>query len=267
MAENKELVDTSVLDELRALYPQDPGDSYEKTYIPEIRFKAKTVLDDNEKVVYKAGTFVIVNRSEEEVDGKYDYTEVSLGNKLNANVIYSRYKLSMYDGEKYIQTPIFDDKDNEIIKLFGGGQQVASGTMRELQALYQFQDAEGKTKTSLKLVKVLYVLVDGELRQLSLGGGNVYGYSNYLRELKKQNLTPSMVHTEFDSEKTEHGGNKYNQVTFKNTGLLTQEEALANLAATKELIEAIKAEKAFYGNTPTLPASEATTVLPSGDDF
>ena len=255
------------LDALKAAYPQDPGDSYEKTFIPQIRFKAKTVLDDNEKVVYKAGTYVKVTRSEEKVGDNYEYTETAIGTKFTGDIIYSRYRLSFYDAgdNRYVSSPIFDDKENEIVKLFSGGKEVASGTAKELQALPEFQvTKDDKVTTALKLQKVLYVLIDGELHELTVAGGNVYAYGNYNRDLGKENTVPAAVHTTFDSEKTEYGGNKYNQMTFTKAGDLTDDEAVANVEQLKTLLDAIQAEKAFYG---TRFATDAPAELaPAADE-
>lgn len=269
--ENKDLAVTggSALDALRQAYPQDAADNYEKTFIPQIRFRAKTVLDDDDKVVYKAGTFLKVTRSEEKnSEGKYDYTDTNLGQKITGDIVYARYRLSMYDAgaDTYVSTPIFDDKENEVIKLFSAGQEIASGTMKELQAMYKYEE-DGKTKDRLKLQKVLYVMLDGELHEMAIGGGNIYSYGGYVRELSKQSLQPTLVHTEFNSEKTEYGGNKYNQMTFKNVGELTEEEAAANVDVVRDLIEGIKAEKAYYGTDMTGGASAAPEALPAGDDF
>jgi len=258
----------SALDALRQAYPQDAADSYEKKFLPQIRFRAKTVLDDDDKVVYKAGTFLKVTRSDEQVDGKYEYTDTNLGQKLTGDVVYARYKLSMYDAgaDTYVSTPIFDDKENEVIKLFSAGQEIASGTMKELQAMYKYEE-DGKTKDRLKLQKVLYVIIDGELHEMAIGGGNIYSYGSYTRDLTKAALSPTLVHTEFSSEKTEYGGNKYNQMTFKNVGELTEEEAVANVEVVRDLIEGIKAEKAYYGTDMT-GGTTAPEALPEGDgDF
>ena len=258
----------SALDALRAAYPQDAADSYEKKFIPQLRFRAKTVLDDDDKVKHKAGTFLKIERSEEQnAEGKYDYTETDLGLKITGDVIYARYRLSMYDAanDTYVSTPIFDDKNNEVVKLFSGGSEIASGTKDELQAMYKYEE-DGKKKDKLKLQKVLYVLIDGVLHELALGTGNMYRYADYLRSLKP--LEPSLVHTEFTSEKTEYGGNKYNQLVFKNVGALTEEEAVANVEVVKDLIKGIQAEKAYYGTNMTgnVPPSTEVPELEGGTD-
>jgi hypothetical protein len=259
---------TNPLDALKATYPQDAGDLYERKHLPQVRFKAKTVLDDNEKVVHKAGTFVTVRRSDEKVGDTYDYIETPIGAKVTGDIVYSRYQLSFYDSANnaYVSSPIFDDKEKEIVTLFKGKEKIASGTVAELQALPQFQVVkEDKTTTALKLNKVLYVLIDGVLHEMSMGGGNIYAYGTYTRELKKVDQTPTSVHTEFNSEKTEHGGNKYNQMVFTNTAELTIEEATKNVEVLKDLLEGITAEKAYYGTK--FAGDSAPAIAPAGDDF
>lgn len=257
----------SALDKLRQAYPQHAEDSYVKTFLPQIRFKAKAVLDDDgEKVVTKAGTFVLVNRSEEEVDGKHEYTETVLGDALQADVLFERYRLSYYDSANtaYVSSPIFDSKE-EIVKLFRDGKNIASGTVNELQALPEFTvEEDGKTKCKLDLQKVLYVYHDGELREMALSKGNGYAWRSY-----KQKTVAAVVHTEITSEKTEHGGNKYNQMVFKEAGYLSEEEAERNLTLVEDIKKGIEAEKAFYGQAP-VNTGDMTAVpasLPSGEDF
>lgn len=256
----------SALDKLRQSYPQHAEDSYVKNVLPQIRFKAKAVLDESgEKVAIKAGTFVLVTKGEE-VDGKAEYIETIIGEKINVDVLYERYRLSYYDSanEEYVSSPVFDDK-NEIVKLFKGGKQHASGTVAELQALPEFiVMEEDKKKCKLQLQKVLYVVYKNELHEMSLSLGNGFVW----RKFKQDNIVPA-IHTEITSEKTENGGNKYNQMVFKNAGWLTEEEAERNLALVEDIKKGIEAEKAYYGQTaaPQGDMTAVPTALPSGDDF
>ncbi len=256
-----EIKEGSALDKLRQAYPQHAEDSYVKNVLPQIRFKAKAVLDESgEKVAIKAGTFVLVVKGEEK-DGKAEYVETIIGEKIAIDVLYERYKLSYFDSasEEYVSSPVFDDK-TEIVKLFKGGKQYASGTVAELQALPEFiVMEEDKKKCKLELQKVLYVLYDGVLHETSLSRGNGFAW----RKFKQENVAPA-IHTEITSEKTEHGGNKYNQMVFKNVGWLTEEEAERNLALVESIVKGIEAEKAYYGQATS---TQPMTALPSGDDF
>lgn len=260
------ITEGSALDKLRQAYPQHAEDSYVKTVLPQITFKAKAVLDDaGEKVVIKAGTFMSKVRSEEQKDGKYEYNETEIGNKITVNVLYERYRLSFYDSanEAYVSSPVFDNKD-EIVKLFRDGKQIASGTVTELQSLPEYTvEEDGKKKCKLQLQKVLYVFHNGEVREMALSLGNGYAW----RKFKQENVVVA-INTDITSEKTENGGNKYNQMVFKNAGWLTEEEAERNLALVEDIKKGIEAEKAYYGQaTVNAPMTPLPTALPSGDDF
>lgn len=256
----------SALDKLRQAYPQHAEDSYVKSVLPQIRFKAKAVLDESgEKVAIKAGTFVLVTKGEEK-DGKTEYVETVIGEKIAVDVLYERYRLSYYDSanEEYVSSPIFDEK-TEIIKLFKGGKQHASGTVAELQALPEFTvEEDGKKKCKLQLQKVLYVFYAGALHEMTLSLGNGFAW----RKFKQDNIVPA-IHTEVTSEKTENGGNKYNQMVFKNAGWLSEEEAERNLALVEDIVKGIEAEKAYYGQAqaPQTDMTAVPTALPSADDF
>lgn len=267
MSKEIQITEGSALDKLRQAYPQHAEDSYVKTVLPQITFKAKAVLDDaGEKVVIKAGTFMLKVRSEEQKDGKYEYAETKLGDAISLNVLFERYRLSFYDSsnEAYVSSPVFDDKE-EIVKLFSNGKQIASGTVAELQALPEYTvEEDGKKKCKLQLQKVLYVFHDGEVREMAMSLGNGYAW----RKFKQENIVPAIT-IEITSEKTENGGNKYNQMVFKNAGWLSEEEAERNLALVDDIKKGIEAEKAYYGQAQ--PSAESMTAipntLPSGDDF
>lgn len=253
----------SALEALKAIYPQHVEDSYEKTILPQIRFKAKAVLDENqEKVVLKAGTLVVVTRSEEkDANDKYTYEEVPVGTSITADVLYDRYRLSYYDSANntYISSPVFDNKE-EVVKLFSGGKEYASGTVQELQALPEFTiEEDGKKRCRLQLQKVLYVFYNGAIHEIALSVGNSFAFRKY-----KQETVVPLVHTVFDSKKTEHGGNKYNEMTFTAGAYLTEEEAQHNLELVTSIKDGISAEKAFYGQAQQ---AQAMTALPSGDNF
>lgn len=253
----------SALEALKASYPQHTEDSYVKVVLPQIRFKAKAVLDDaQENVVLKAGTFVLVKRSEEKDEhDKYTYEETPIGTSVTADVLYERYRLSYYDSANnaYVSSPVFDDT-KEVVKLFSNGKEYASGTVAELQAMPEFViEEDGKKKMKLQLQKVLYMVYEGALHEMTLSLSNSFVWRKY-----KQSTMVPLVHTIFDSSKTEHGGNKYNEMTFTAGDYLTEEEATANLALVNEIKNGIDAEKAFFGQAQNAPAM---TALPSGDDF
>lgn len=259
MSKEITLHEGSALAALKAAYPQHLEDSYTRTILPQIRFKAKAVLDDEDKVVTKAGTFVLVKRSDEKIDDKYEYVEEVIGTSITTQVLFERYRLNFYDSANnaYISSPIFDSKD-EIVKLFSAGKQIASGTVAELQAPYMVED-NGKKKCKLELQKVLYVLYNDQVCEMALSVGNGYAWRTY----KSETIVP-IVQTVMSSQKTEHGGNKYNAMTFKAGDYLTEEQAQHNLEIVREIQEGIAAEKAFYGQNTT---AQPMTALPAADDF
>lgn len=255
----------SALDKLRQAYPQHAEDSYVKNVLPQIRFKAKAVLDDaGEKVLHKAGTFMVVKKEGEGETA--EYVETPIGTKVTLDVLYERYRLSYYDAgnNEYVSSPIFDSKE-EVVKLFKGGKQYASGTVDELQNLPEFViEEDGKSKKKLQLQKVLYVLLDGVLHELTLSLGNGYVW----RKFKQENIVPA-IHTEITSVKNDSKpGNVYNEMVFKNAGWLSEEEAERNLALVEDIVKGIASEKAFYNqSTPSVSMTPITSALPSGDDF
>lgn len=260
MSQELEIAGGSALDKLQASYPQHTEDNYVKNNLPQIRFKAKAVLDDDDKVVTKAGAFVSVVRSGEKVDDKYEYTESVIGTDITVDVLYERYKLNYYNAgdNAYVSSPVFDQKD-EVVKLFSGGKEIASGTVAELQAQY-LVEKDGKKKSDLQLLKVLYVLMNDEVHEMTLSLGNGYAWRKY----KQETMVP-LVHTKITSKKTEHGGNKYNAMTFTAGEYLTEEEAVRNLAVVEDIQKGIKEEKAFYGQATA--EQQAMTALPDGEDF
>ena len=260
MSKEIQISEGSALEALRASYPQHAEDNYVKNNLPQIRFKAKAVLDDDDKVVTKAGTFVTVVRSEEKVDDKYEYTENVLGADITVDVLYERYKLNYYNSgdNAYVSSPVFDNKE-EVVKLFSGGKEIASGTVAELQGQYLIEK-DGKKKSELQLLKVLYVLYNGDVHEMTLSLGNGYAWRKY----KQETMVP-VVHTKIASKKTEHGGNKYNEMTFTAGEYLTEEEAVRNLSIVEDIKKGIAEEKAFYGQA--VAEQQAMTALPDGEDF
>jgi len=260
MSKEIQIAGGSALEALKASYPQHAEDNYVKNNLPQIRFKAKAVLDDEDKVVTKAGTFVTVARSEEKVDDKYEYTEVPVGTDLVVDVLYERYKLNFYNSSDnaYVSSPVFDSKD-EVVKLFSGGKEIASGTVAELQAPYMVEK-DGKKKSELQLLKVLYVLYNGAVHEMTLSFSNGFIFRKY----KQETMVP-VVHTKISSKKTEHGGNKYNEMVFTAGDYLTEEEAVKNLEIVENIKKGIADEKAYYGQVAI--EQQAMTALPSGDDF
>ena len=250
------------LDALSAMYPQ--ADSYHRNAQSKIVFKSKdifgdklnakgeVILDEDEEpeqaLITKAGTF-FADRPDLE-DAKADWVKEKLGMKIEGHIIYARRRLQMYDGdtEEMTTSPIFDE-NTEVLPLFKSGEFVASGTPAELKAMYpttrEYTDKNGEKKerkgSLLQEAKILYVVVDGELLELTLRGSSMYSYQDYA----KTTLVERTV-TGFSSEKREKGSNKWNCMMFESARDLTADEAIANVAVLREIVEVFKEEKEFY---------------------
>ncbi len=270
------------LAELAAMFPQ--GDTYNRTQLPKLVFKSQTKLDDDDKVIVKAGTFFI-ERPTDDVDenGKKVWSQTELGKELDGNIIMYRKRLQMWDqsAEEFTSSPMYDE-EHEVLPLFCGGKLVATGTPAELRAMFpemkevtDYKTGEKKIKTVSKLkdARVLYILVDGELLELTIQGTSMYSFLDYL----KKTAIPTVI-TTFNSEKKEQGATKWNQITFKINRTLSADEASLAVNTLSELLDGIKAEKEFYANkraaTAAIEGSSTTegstaAALPAGadDDF
>jgi len=276
-----------VLARLAAMFPQ--GDSYNRTKFPKLVFKSQTVLDADENVVIKAGTFFI-ERETEEVDehGKNKWSSEEVGKTLDAHIVYYRKRLQYWDAkeEVFYSTPLYDE-ETEVMPLFKAGEFVTQGTPAELKASYpkiiEVEDrrtGEKKTKTVslLRDARVMYALVNGELLELTISGTSMYSFLEYLKK-----FAPQACITTLNSTKEEAGATKWNKMSFKPLRNPTQDEALLAINTIEELREAIENEKQYYAQkraaavaapvaavaAPDALAIEAgeTTVTPEDDDF
>lgn len=238
------------LAELAAMFPQ--GDTYNRTQLPKLVFKSQTKLDDDDKVIMKAGTFLTERPTDEEDDnGKKKWQSDEIGKELDGHIILYRKRLQMWDqeAEEFTSSPMYDE-DHEVIPLFKGGSLVATGTPAELRAMYpelktyvDKNTGEQKTKTVSKLrdARVIYLLVNGELLELTIQGTSMYSFLDYL----KKTAAPTVI-TTLNSIKKEQGATKWNQITFKALRTPTTDEASLALKTMRELQEGIKAEKEYY---------------------
>jgi len=276
MATKKALATEASAEALAALAAMAPqADTYNKTTFPKITFKSQTVLDDDENVVIKAGTFFTEKPTDEEdEDGKKIWEKKELGKSLDGHIIYHRTKLSFWNDEEqaFYSTPMYD-LATDIVPLFKSGEFVADGTPDALKAMYRidipYKDKKtGEDKTFpgslLREARVLYVLLNGELFELTVTGTSMRSFENY----RKKFAVPATI-TTFNSTKEEKGSTKWNCMSFKATRNPSQEEAELALATQKELVEAIENEKEFYAakrvaNTDT--TTPAPAELPAGEE-
>lgn len=268
---------------LAAMFPQ--ADTINRTQFPKLVFKSQTLLDDDEEtVLVKAGTFFI-ERPTEEVgeDGKKKWEKVELGKELSGHIILHRRRLQYWDAkaEEFTSSPMFDSA-TDIVPLFCAGEYVTEGTPAELKKLYpemkEFEnkktgEMEMKEVSKLKDATVLYVIVEGELLELTITGTSRFAWLDYL---KKTNV-PTVI-TDFNSTPQKQGTTKWNQMTFTAGRTPTAEEAQSALATLADLQAGIQAEKDFYARkraeaatagvaTPAIAGPEAPALPAGKDDF
>lgn len=255
------------LAQLNAMFPQ--GDTFSRASFPKLVFKSQDkfelkkdatgapVLEEGEEVLEhttRAGTFFTEKPTDEkDENGKAKWEQSKIGKELSGHIIYHRKKLQYWDAqaEEFFSTPMFD-ADYERVPLFKAGEFVAEGTPAELKALYpkvvEYSDkktGEKKTKTVSHLddAKILYVIVSGEMLELTLRGSSMWSFNDYLKK-----NAPQACITAFNSTKEEAGSNKWNKMAFKVDRPLTAEEAISGAHTLAELQDGIAAEKAFYAS-------------------
>lgn len=244
--------------------------SYQKLLLPRLGMYSQDQTEGKGKamqVTAEAGTFYIETETDEvNENGKKVWKKEEIGKELDATVIYYRKQLSMYDSstEKYSNTPIYDNEE-DILPLFCEKKEVAKGTQAELKALYKFVDPkDGKTKSKLQDNKILYVLYNGEVYQMSIKGTSMFSFSTYLRS-----SIPSTVLTTFSSEAKTQGVTNWNMMTFKTSRKLTNEELYTVVNLQNDIKAGIVAEKEYYAKISLIeedwtPDAKVVT-LPKGD--
>lgn len=202
------------------------------------------------KLIAAAGEFFIERQGDEEdpKTGKKMWIRTDIGNMIEGVIVFQRKQLRMYDEstEQYTSSPIYDT-DDEIIPLWTDKTEVARGTPAELKAKYMFVDKrDGKEKSKLEDNRILYVLYEGEVFQMTLRGSSMYSFLTYARKT----LPPSVI-TVFSSEPKEKGTIAWNQMTFTPKRKLTQKEAEDIVAKVTDIKEAIRLEKSQFTSANT----------------
>lgn len=261
---------TEALAALAAMFPQ--ADVINRVQFPKLVFKSQTVLDeDEETVLVKAGTFFVECPSEEvDEEGKKTWDKVELGKELEGHIILHRKRLQYWDSKanEFTSSPIYDN-NTDVIPLFKSGEFVTEGTPAELKKLYpemkEFEnkktgEKELKEVSKLRDATVLYILVGGELLELTIAGTSRYSWLDYL----KSTAVPTVI-TTINSTPQKQGSTKWNQMTFKAGRTPTADEANLALATLAELQEGIQAEKDFYARkrAESAAGAVAATALPS----
>ncbi len=267
---SKELAKTMTEEQkaiLDSSYPVE--DSFSRILLPRLGMVSQDKLEEVKnaktgkkevKLVTEAGTFFIdredtqATEMEEDaiVNGKVVkkkvnkklWSKTEIGNEIEAIVLFERRQLSFYDGESYTSSPIYDTDDQEI-PLFNKKQEVDRGTPAELKARPEYQgvSAKGKAISKLEDNKILYILKDGEVFQMSLRGTSMYAFKSYKKDIK-----PNQVLTRMNSEPKENGATKWNQMTFEAVRPTNADEASIVIEKVTEIVNAIKQEQAFYAS-------------------
>lgn len=243
------VADQAILDQLADSYPQEEGPV--GIFFPRISLRTQDKVeevgkgrDKKIKVIEAAGEFSI-DRQTDEIDPetkKNVWEKEEIGDSFEGIIFYRRHQLKMYDEatEKYTSSHIFDSND-EVVKLFCDGKEVAHGLPEDLKAQYKFTDKNGKEKSALEDTRIVYVYKDGEAYQMNLRGSSMYSLLTYERSVK----APTVL-TEFSSEEMEKGDIRWNKMTFRAVRQITPDEANAVIELGNTLRSAIEASKASY---------------------
>jgi hypothetical protein len=236
------------------------GDSYlpkENTFIrktfPRISFTSQDKTEGKGKtmkVVEEAGTFFLEKPTDETDDkNKKIWSHVEIGKSLEGIIFFTRKKLSYYDqpNNAFISSSYFDQDTDEIV-LWSAGKQIAKGTKAQLQAPYMFKKEDGKASCKLAENKVLYVLYQGEVYELTVKGTSMYSYSSYYKEC---NGEPNKNLTLMTPEDCENGSISWSKIIYKRVRQLTQDEWDTTRELAKEMIEGIAEEKAYFASMDT----------------
>jgi hypothetical protein len=239
---------------LDASYPVES--TFNRIQLPRLGMVSQDVMEGKGKamkVVTEAGTYFIEKQIEElDENGKKIWERKEIGNEIDATILYERKQLRFYDNstESYTSSPIFDNED-QIVPLFCNKVEVARGTPAELKARPEFQGltAKGKATSKLEEQRILYVLYEGEVYQMTVRGSSMYSFLNYKKATK-----PNTVITHMASEAKENGAISWSQMSFEVVRSITTKEFEVVIGHINEITNAVKMEKAFY-NKKELPTN------------
>lgn len=262
-------IQTTLTAEQRALLgqltPQEQG--FTRISLPRLGMYSQDKFEGKGKsavLVKEAGMFY-TEVPPTEKDG--EWTKQELGTTMEGIVLYHRKQLSYYDkaSQKYTSSPIYDTPE-DIIPLFMDGKEVHRGTTAELKAKYAYTDPDdGKVKSKLEDMRVLYILRDGQVYQLSVRGSSMWAFSKYAKS-----CLVSSVLTKFNSEAKENGDIAWNQMTFDAVREITPEEANLVIDNLQKITNAIADEKAYFASLAqgkqamTNAVAEEHATLPQG---
>jgi hypothetical protein len=202
---------------LNESYPVSTDSS--RLSLPKFGMLAKDIVEEtgtgkNKKidVIQASGTFFTEkDEGETNEEGKKVWTKNFLdGETIDVQIVYHRYQLRYFDKglEKFISSPIYDTDDQKL-PLYLDKRVIATGTEKELQALYPAKTAKGKPTSNLKKMTILYVIYEGELYQFGLSVSSGWEFSGY-----KRKVNPSTVITTLSSTEETFGVNTFRKTLF-----------------------------------------------------
>lgn len=272
---NNTQVTTTLTDEQRALLgqmtPQEQG--FTRIQLPRLGMYSQDKFEGKGKnavLVKEAGMFYTeVEQSSTDAEGKVtkEWVKNEIGTSMEGVVLYHRKQLSYYDNatEKYTSSAVYDSAD-DIIPLFLDGKEIARGTTAELKAKYAYTDPDdGKVKSKLEDMRVLYILKDGQAYQMTIRGSSMWAFSKYAKS-----VLVSAVLTRFNSEAKENGSIAWNQMTFDAVREITSDEASVVIDNVQKIATSIADEKAYFASLAqskqamTKAVAEEQASLPQG---
>jgi len=262
------IANADVMEQLAAAYPQEEGGkriSFTRIgmYSQDQTESTGTGKTKKITVTHAAGEFYIdrpTDKKEDILDAKgkkvgtkTKYEKEELGQEIEAIIFYKRHQLKAFDEAKDLwrNTPVFDSQDEEI-PLFEDGKEIARGTPQQLKDMYLFVDKDGKTKSSLKDERVMYILHEGEAYQINLKGSSMYSLLTYERNVR---ACPTVL-TKLSSVFQEKGEVSWNKMTFEAIRGVTPEEAVKVLELQKQIAADILASKKAFANKQIAAKSE-----------
>lgn len=246
-------------------FPQDLG--FTRILLPRLSMISQDKTEGKGKamkVVQEAGTFVKEYQGEElGENGKPEWIKDEIGTEIEGTIVFQRKQLKYYNEatEQFTSSTIYDSND-DIIPLFCDKAEVGRGTPAELKEKYNFVDKDGKTKSKLEDNKVLYILYDGEIHQMTLRGSSMYSCKKYLKEVPN----PTIFLTKFSSEPMEKGTIAWNKMTFENVRPLSDKEAKIVLEKQNEIRHGVKEEKAYFASIAGQSNGSDNVRIPSQDE-
>ena len=262
-------IQTILTDEQRSLLgqltPQEQG--FTRISLPRLGMYSQDKFEGKGKsavLVKEAGMFY-TEVPPAEKDG--EWTKKELGTSMEGIVLYHRKQLSYYDNatEKYTSSPIYDTPE-DVVPLFMDGKEVQRGTPAELKAKYAYTDPDdGKVKSKLEDMRVLYILKDDQVYQMTIRGSSMWAFSKYAKS-----CLVSSVLTRFNSEAKENGSIAWNQMTFDAVREITPDEASVVIDNLQKITTSIADEKAYFASLAqgkqamTNAVAEEQASLPQG---